>query len=94
MPFINQSTPPFEQTAKTESVADYVKQGWLIIADGPTGTQLKSPKKMKTLDKIVMIAGVACLFVNFILAGVFILMAIIDYAFLTNQETIFIERKS
>jgi hypothetical protein len=64
--------------------------GWNIVSDGPSGIQLQR-KKMKGLDKACLILGGVLIFAYGI-GLFFILIALIDYFFLTKPETLFVPR--
>lgn len=78
-------------TNNMKSVESLVNEGWKIVSDGPSGTQLEGPKKMKGLDKVCFVFGVLTFWVYGI-GFFFMLIAGIDYWFLTKAETKFIAR--
>jgi len=69
----------------------FVDKGWEIVSDGPSGVQLKAPKAMTGMDKACCVFG----FLTLIFWGIgliFILIAVLDYAFFSKQETKFLPR--
>jgi len=89
---------PFNPDAKQEAavalqkqVAEYVGQHWEVISDGPSGVQLRAPKKMKVIDLICLIIGLPML--AFYGLGVFLIgLGLIDYFVFTKSETKFLPR--
>jgi len=76
------------------SVESLVKDGWTIIADGPSGTQLQAPRKMRASDSVLLLIGVLCgVFVSLILGAALVCAALVDYWFLVKPETVFLARK-
>jgi hypothetical protein len=69
----------------------YIENGWEIMSDGPSGVQLRAPKTMKGLDKACLVFGI--LTVIFWGIGLFfIFIAVLDYAFFTERDSVFIPR--
>jgi hypothetical protein len=71
-----------------------LKSGWIMVSEGPSGAQLKKPKKMRGLDKLCLLAGVAVGLFNVIVGGFLILIAVVDYAVLTKDRTQFLSRET
>lgn len=66
-----------------------VNDGWEVVSEGPSGAQLKKPKKMKTQTKVAMLVGAVLVFAWGI--GVLvILFALIDYA-MQKDESYFLD---
>lgn len=76
----------------SETLAKLLNNKWQMVSEGPSGAQLKLPKKMKTLDSICAIIGVVCLFFLWPLGLLLILIAILDFAFFTKEQTFFLSR--
>jgi hypothetical protein len=66
--------------------------GWVMVSEGPSGAQLRKPKQMRGLDKLCLISGMVCFFFFWPVALVLILLAVLDYAFLTKERTAFLSR--
>lgn len=89
---------PFNPDAKQEAagalqqqISAYVAQRWEVISDGPSGVQLRAPKKMKMIDLICLILGLPMVFfwgLGLILIG----LGLIDYFVFTKSETKFLPR--
>ena len=85
-------------TTLQQKIAALVSQRWEVISDGPTGVQLRAPKKLRKLDWLCLALGLVCLGLGFrtaifyglglILVGI----ALLDYAVLTKAETKFLPR--
>lgn len=59
-------------------IEELILQGWRVTSDGPTGTQLQAPKRMKNSDLVAMFAGVVL--IPFFGIGLFIIgAAVVDY---------------
>jgi len=68
-----------------------LREGWLIVSDGLSGAQLQKPKVMRRLDKICLVIGVITIPIYGL--GLFlVLLALLDYAYFTKQETMFLPR--
>jgi hypothetical protein len=78
--------------AYSETLAKLTADGWQLVTDGPSGAQLKKPKKMRTLDSVCAVIGVVCLFFAWPLGLLLILIAILDFAFFTKERTHFLSR--
>ena len=76
-----------------EALREKLKAGWTVKSDGPSGVQLEAPKKMKSLDKGAAVLGAALVVFVPPLGGLLIVAAVVDYAFLTKPETMFVARK-
>lgn len=66
--------------------------GWVMVSEGPSGAQLRKPKQMRGLDKACLIAGMICFFFLWPVGLVLVLLAVLDYAFLTKERTAFLSR--
>ena len=69
---------------KTEMI-ELLNAGWKITHEGPSGTQLEAPKKMRLLDKVCLVAGILTAFWG--IGILLMLIAVLDYAFFTKPET-------
>lgn len=70
-------------------IQHYTNQGWEVVSEGPSGAQLREPKKMRSLDRAVLVVGIPLVFL-WGLGVLLIAIALIDYIFLTPQKTLFI----
>lgn len=61
-----------------------IENGWEMVSEGPSGAQLKKPKKMRTQTKVVLWIGVVLL-VAAGLGVLFIILALLDYAMQKDQ---------
>ncbi len=69
-----------------------IAQGWEMKSEGPSGAQLVGEKKMRTLDRICLWLGI--LTVVFYGVGlIFIIIAMIDYAFFTERAKYFLPNR-
>lgn len=94
----NRPPTPFNPDAKEEAagemqeqIAKLVSQHWIVISDGPTGVQLRSPRKLKKLDLLCLIIGLPMIMfygLGLILVG----LALIDHFVLTKTEMKFLPR--
>lgn len=85
---LSQSQPPQDFNSELKG---YVDSGWDIVSDGPSGVQLKAPRKMKGLDKGCLVVG-AVLIVAYGVGLLLIAIALVDYYVLTPRETKFLPR--
>jgi hypothetical protein len=77
--------------AYQQQIADLVAQNWEVISDGPTGVQLRAPKKVKVIDLLCFIVGLPTIVfwgVGLILIG----LGLIDHFVLTKTEMKFLPR--
>jgi len=94
----NRPPVPFNPDASEEAaeemrqqIAKLVSQGWAVVSDGPTGVQLRAPKKMKKLDLLCIVLGLPMVFfygLGLILIG----LGLLDYFLFTQTETKFLPR--
>jgi len=83
-----------------QQVEDLVSQQWVVVSDGPSGVQLRAPKKMKTHDIVGLGAGLVSLGVGlktvygYCLGVVLIGAVLIDYFLFTKAETKFLPRQT
>lgn len=75
-----------------EMLAKLTSDGWQLVSEGPSGAQLKKPKKMKTLDSLCAIAGVVLLFFLWPLGLLLILIAVLDLLFFTKEQSHYLSR--
>lgn len=74
-----------------EQIAELVHANWEVISDGPTGVQLRAPKRLKVIDLVCFIIGLPMIYfwgLGLILIG----LGLIDHFVLTKQETRFLAR--
>ena len=77
--------------ALQQQVAELVSQRWEVISDGPSGVQLRAPKKIKLIDLICLIIGFLTI-VFYGLGLILIGLGLIDYFVFTKVETKFLPR--
>ena len=59
-------------------IEELLLKGWRVTSDGPTGTQLEAPKRMRAGEIVAIVAGVVL--IPFFGIGLFIIgAAVIDY---------------
>jgi len=99
-PFIRGAKPAtlFNPDASEEAavayqaeIAQLVEARWVVISDGPTGVQLRAPRKMKIIDLICLIVGLPMI-VFWGLGLILIGLGLIDHFVLTQPETKFLPR--
>ena len=73
---------------------ELVGKKWEMVSEGPSGAQLKGPKKMRMLDKGCLVLGAALLLFQPIVGAILVAVALVDFAFLTKQPTHFLSRES
>jgi hypothetical protein len=73
-------------------VQELIGKGWKVSSDGPTGVQITSPKKMRTLDMICLVIGALCMLFLWPLGLFLMFIALIDYAVFTKGESKFLPR--
>jgi hypothetical protein len=74
-----------------QQIAKLISQRWEVISDGPTGVQLRAPKKMKKLDLLCIVLGLPMVFfygLGLILIG----LGLLDYFLFTESEMKFLPR--
>lgn len=72
-------------------IAGLVARRWEVISDGPTGVQLRAPKKMKVIDMICLVVGLPAVVFHG-LGVVLIGLGLIDYFIFTKAEKKFLPR--
>lgn len=83
----------FEKYMKPATAADlpgYLASGWKVVSDGPSGVQIEGAKVMATKDRWCLFIGFATCWLGFGL--LLILVALIDFYFLTKPQTKFLPR--
>lgn len=85
---------PMPPKSRNHVINDLLNDGWTIKSDGPTGTVLhNSTKKVKTPDKVALVAGIF-LTPLFPPIGLFLIsIALFDYFLLTKAEIKFVPRE-
>jgi hypothetical protein len=88
----------FNPDAKEEAAAAYqaeiakwVDARWEVVSDGPTGVQLRGPRKLKVIDLICFIVGLPAI-VFWGLGLILIGLGLIDHFVLTQRATKFLPR--
>ena len=74
-----------------QQIAKLISQRWEVISDGPTGVQLRAPRKMKKLDLLCIVLGLPMVFfygLGLILIG----LGLLDYFLFTESEMKFLPR--
>lgn len=83
---------PDAATSQKAEIAGLVARGWEVISDGPSGVQLRAPRKIKSLDVVSFVLGLASFTLGFLtpmaygIGAVLILLALLDYFVLTERE--------
>ena len=103
-PFI-EVNQPFTAAQKAAAalqrqVAELAAQHWEVISDGPSGVQLRKPKKMKRSGQVWLGLGLLTLILGLVklkalvcgLGLVIIAFVIVDYYVYTKPETKFLPR--
>lgn len=62
------------------TLAKLMSLGWQMVSEGPSGAQLKQPKKMMLQTKLVIIIGALCGLFTFGLSLLLVAVAVVDYA--------------
>lgn len=92
MPFIG-TAAPFSSTENYPGVLRKLTgDGWAVVSEGPSGAQLRGPKKMKALDVAAMVLGVTLAFIFPVVGFILIGAAVLDYVFLTPRREFFLSR--
>lgn len=76
----------------SETLARLTADKWQVVNEGPSGAQLKQPKKMKPLDTACAAIGVVCLFFAWPIGVLLIGVAVLDLVFFTKERTHFLSR--
>jgi len=78
----------------------HLNDGWQMIAEGPSGAQLRRPKQMKRANKQALVLGILLVFPGlFLIPGlallglIFIGLVLLDHAFRTKEQSVFIPRE-
>ena len=94
----NRPPTPFNPDASEEAaeemqqqIAKLVSQRWEVISDGPTGVQLRAPRKMKVLDVLCLVIGLPMI-VFYGLGLILIGLGLIDHFVFTKSEMKFLPR--
>jgi len=100
MPILNQSTNPANPPASAgvratslsyaEALAKLTADKWELVAEGPSGAQLKKPKK---ISSGAFIFGVILLFFYWPAGVLIIVAAAVEQAFFTKQPAHFLNRE-
>ena len=90
-PVFNPDASEEAAEALLQQIAELVAQGWEVISDGPSGVQLRAPKKIKRIDLICLIVGVPTV-VFYGLGLILIGLGLIDYFVFTKAPTKFLPR--
>ena len=90
-PVFNPDASEEAAEAFQQQIAELVARRWEVISDGPTGAQLRAPKKMKVIDLICLIIGLPTN-VFYGLGLILIGLGLIDYLIFTKAETKFLPR--
>jgi hypothetical protein len=66
------------QMGLNPQIEELISNGWRVTSDGPTGTQLEAPKRIRTSELVAIFVGVVLL--PFFGLGLFIIgAAVVDY---------------
>jgi hypothetical protein len=82
--------PPVVPPKFDEQLRAYLRDGYEVVSDGPSGVQLRGPKKMRRQTKVAMILG-AVLTLAYGIGLVLLLFAMIDHA-MAKPPTVFLPR--
>lgn len=80
-----------EPTSFNGRLSHALETGWIVISDGPSGAQLKIPKRMSRGQRQGIVAGVVLL-ILFGIGLIFILISILNFTYFTDEKTQFIPR--
>lgn len=69
---------------------ELLEQGWRVTSDGPQGTQLEAPKKIKTREIFTALCGVVL--IPFFGLGLLVIVAVVIDYHRRKPETKFIFR--
>jgi hypothetical protein len=79
-------------TAQQALIAGLVANHWEVISDGPSGVQLRAPRKLKTLDVLSFVLGLASFALGFLtpmaygIGLILVVLALLDYFVLSKRE--------
>jgi hypothetical protein len=92
-PSVNLNPDAEQEAAEAlqHQIAELVTQRWEVISDGPSGVQLRAPKKIKVIDLICLIIGLPMI-VFYGLGLILVGLGLVDYYVFTKQETKFLPR--
>ncbi len=96
-PIVSQPDPePDGHTTRQQAeIAGLVANHWEVVSDGPSGAQLRAPRKLKTLDVVGFLLGLASFALGFLtpmaygIGLVLIGLALLDYYVFTQREVKF-----
>ena len=77
--------------ALQQQITELVGQNWEVISDGPSGVQLRAPKRIKIIDLLCFIIGLPMI-VFYGLGLILIGLALVDHFIFTKAETKFLPR--
>ena len=87
---------PDAATNLQAQVAGLVAEHWEVISDGPSGVQLRAPRKLRPLGLLALGLGLACFGLGFLTVMAYgfglilIALALLDYYVFTKRETKFL----
>jgi len=85
-------------TALQQHVAKLVAKKWEVISDGPSGVQLRAPKKLRKFDWLALGLGLLCFGLGFLtvlaygFGLILVALGLLDYFVLTKAQTVFLPR--
>ena len=71
---------------------------WEVISDGPSGVQLRAPKKLRKFDWLALGLGLLCFGLGFLtvlaygFGLILVALGLLDYFVLTKAQTVFLPR--
>ena len=68
-----------------------ISEGWTVSSEGPSGAQLKKPRKMATSTKVVLYLGIILL-LAWGVGLILIIISLIDYYVRTKEQTYYLDR--
>jgi len=87
---------PDAATTLQAQVAGLVAQHWEVISDGPSGVQLRAPRKLRILQLLGIVLGLASFALGTLtplaygIGLILIGLALLDYYVFTKRETKFL----
>lgn len=90
MPFIATKAQPMSYDAALRQITT---RGWIMVAEGPSGAQLREPKKMTGQNKACLVLG-ALLLIVWGVGLLLILLVVIQHYMLQKERNHFLSRET
>jgi len=76
-----------------EALAAATRSGWQVVTEGPSGAQLRRPKRWSLFGKIGTAAAVAALGIDWQLSLLIAVPVVLEFVFLSPSKSVFLSRE-